>query len=262
MNNFITYLLNLKDTHKLNAEIIPSPPSELVIRLEYPPEAKFCPVCGFRMHSKGVYIRTVNHQILQDGRKLVLKLHQHKWKCQNTECGHLVSDSFPFVGKNRRVTNAIDFLIVDSFRDFNLSASQIAAQFNVSDTYAIRVFDRYVDLPRLKLTSALCIDEVDLSIGRYKYALIIQDFFTGEPVDMVISRRNEITEHYFADIPKKERFSVQYIISAMYAPYQNYVDKYFPNAIPVVDEFHVVKLINQKLRNYLNALKRKYKNRD
>lgn len=48
----------------------------------------------------------------------------------------------------------------------------------------------------------------------------------------------------------------------MYAPYQNYVDKYFPNAIPVVDEFHVVKLINQKLRNYLNALKRKYKNRD
>ena len=46
MNNFITYLLNLKDTHKLNAEIIPSPPSELVIRLEYPPEAKFCPVCA------------------------------------------------------------------------------------------------------------------------------------------------------------------------------------------------------------------------
>ena len=85
MNNFITYLLNLKDAHKLNPEIIPSPPSELVIRLEYPPEAKFCPVCGFRMHSKGVYIRTVNHQILQDGRKLVLKLHQHKWKCQNTD---------------------------------------------------------------------------------------------------------------------------------------------------------------------------------
>ena len=109
----------------------------------------------------------------------------------------------PFRWQNRRVTNAIDFLIFDSFRDFNLSASQIAARFNVSDTYAIRVFDRYVDLPRLKLTSALCIDEVDLSIGRYKYALVIQDFFTGEPVDMVISRRNEITEPYFADIPKK-----------------------------------------------------------
>ena len=67
MNNFITYLLNLKDAHKLNSEIIPSPPSELVIRLEYPPEAKSCPVCGFRMHSKGVYIRTVNHQWTQAG---------------------------------------------------------------------------------------------------------------------------------------------------------------------------------------------------
>ena len=100
-----------------------------------------------------------------------------------------MSDSFPFVDRNRRVTNAIDLLILDSFRDFNLSASQIAIRFNVSDTYAIRVFDRYVDLPRLKLTSALCIDEVDLSIGRYKYALVIQDFFTGESVDMVISRR-------------------------------------------------------------------------
>lgn len=37
------------------------------------------------------------------------------------------------------------------------------------------------------------------------YALVIQDFITGEPIDMVVNRRQEITEPYFAAIPAAER---------------------------------------------------------
>ena len=143
-----------------------------------------------------------------------------------------------------------------------MSAVQIAERFKVSDTYALSVFDRYVNLPRLKLTSAICVDEVHLNTEKYKYALIIQDFSSGEPIDMVISRRKEITEPYFAAIPKEERFKVKYVISDMYAPYQNYVETYFPKALPVVDAFHVIKLINHNLNLYLNKLRRKYKDRD
>ena len=262
MNDFITNLLRLKDVQNLRMNIISTTPTEAVIELEHPIRIKLCPLCGCRMYSKGVYQRTVIHPSIEEDQRIVLKLNQRKWKCDNSLCGHFETDQFSFIGKNRRVTDHIDFRIVRAFKDYNLSAVQIAEKFKISDTYAISLFDRYVDLPRLKLTAAVCFDEVDLSMGKYKYALVIQDFFTGEPIDMVISRRKEITEPYFASIPKEERFKVKYVISDMYAPYQHYVDDYFPKAIPVVDAFHVIKLINSKLNTYLAGLRRKFKARD
>lgn len=35
------------------------------------PHIHFCPVCGFRMHSKGTKIRTFNHPVLQDSYSLL-----------------------------------------------------------------------------------------------------------------------------------------------------------------------------------------------
>lgn len=262
MNDFITNLLRLKDAQNLKMNIISSTPNEIVIEIEHPFGIKHCPLCGFRMYSKGVYRRTVTHPGLDEDQLLILKLNQRKWKCINPVCSHFETDQFSFIGKNRRITDHMDFRIVRAFKDYHLSAVQIAQRFKVSDTYAISLFDRYVDLPRLTLTSAVCFDEIDLSIGKYKYALVIQDFFSGEPIDMVISRRKEITEPYFAAIPKEERFKVKYVISDMYAPYQRYVNDYFPKAVPVVDAFHVIKLINGKLNTYLNGLRRKFKARD
>lgn len=263
MNDFITDLLQLKDSGDLKATILPSDSTTVVIELELPSNAKFCPFCGFRMYSKGIYTRTVKHPLLQDGRLLLLKLKQRKWKCNNELCGYFETDKFSFVDKNRRITNATDFLILRDFKDYNLSAKQIANRFHVTDTYVLNVFDRYVNMPRLTLPMALCIDEVHLEIfSKYKYALVLQDFVTGEPIDLVVSRKQTITEPYFASIPRNERSFVKYIISDMYAPYQNYVDTYFPNAIPIVDSFHVIKLITQKLLVYLNRVRKKYKERD
>ncbi len=45
---------------------------EKVLKVEY------CPNCSSRMHSKGKYIRHVNHPILQDGYRLELIISQRK----------------------------------------------------------------------------------------------------------------------------------------------------------------------------------------
>ena len=135
---------------------------------------------------------------------------------------------------------------------------------SVSDTYAIQLFARYVDLPpRRQLSEVICIDEVHVNISKVcNYALVLQDFLTGEPIDMVVNRRQEITEPYFSSIPKAERFRVKYLISDMYRPYISYVDKYFPNAISIVDSFYVVKMINEKILGYIRRLQNKYKHLD
>lgn len=177
----------------------------------------------------GVKKRTNKHPTLQDHYELVLILKQRRWMCTNPECKYSISDSFKFVNKGRRTTNATDMLIVYAYRDLMETTTSFADRFHVSDTYAHEVFNRYVKMDRLSLTDAICIDEVFLDMDEHcKYALDIQDFHTGDPIDLLRSRRKNVTEPYFANLPPAERNGVKYLISDMYNQYIDYVDKYFP----------------------------------
>lgn len=260
--NSITELLDLEDADIKICDIQIQDQTK-TIYLESTPVAHFCPVCGYRMHSRGIKNRKINHPILQDNFKIVLILKQRRWRCTNPDCLYDVSDSFKFVNKNRRTTNATDMLIVYAYRNLLETSASIAKRFHISDTYAHEVFDRYVKLDRLPLTDAISIDEVFLDMDdNCKYALVIQDFHTGEPIDLLRSRRTNVTEPYFVSIPTDERNQVKYLISDMYNQYISYVDKYFPNAVPVIDSFHVIQWIIHKIDNYIRLLLKKYKQRD
>ena len=260
--NTITELLNLEDSdiYVSNIQIIDT---KKIITVETPVSIHFCPQCGFKMHSRGIRVRTINHPVLQDGFECIIKLRQRRWRCTNAQCGYTVNEAFHFVNKRKRNTNATDMLIINAFRDLSASATSIAERFHVSDTYALDTFDKYVRLDRLTLSDIISIDEVHIEMDEYcKYALVIQDFYTGEPIDLLRSRRANVTEPYFASIPKEERYSVKYLISDMYNPYIRYVDKYFPNAVPVVDSFHVIQWITHSIDMYIRKLIKKYKQRD
>lgn len=234
-----------------------------ILTLQKKPVPHFCPICSYRMYSKGISQRTINHPVMQDGLQLILKVDQRRWQCINPACRNIVTDEFSFVERYKRNTKLSTILIVNEFRDSNMTAAAIARKFNVSDTYALTTFSRYVDMHRRQLTEAICIDEVHVRISKQcNYALVIQDFITGEPIDMIVNRRKEVTEPYFTAIPAAERNRVKYLVSDMYRPYIGYVDNYFPNAVSVVDSFHVVKHINHQLRLYMSALARKIKRRD
>lgn len=260
--NSITELLNLEDTNIFISDISIQGTTK-TLTLETRPCAHFCPSCGFKMHSRGIKKRTIRHPVLQDTYELVLVLKQRRWRCTNPDCRYDISDSFRFVNKSRRTTNATDMLIIDAYRNLMESSSSIAARFHVSDSHVYEVFDRYVRMDRLPLTDAISIDEVFLDMDEHcKYALVIQDFHTGDPIDLLRSRRADVTEPYFASIPTHERNSVKYLISDMYNQYISYVDKYFPNAVPVVDSFHVIQWITRLIDNYIRQLLRKYRQRD
>lgn len=260
--NSITELLDLEDTEIIISDISISGQTK-IITIETPPVAHFCPSCGFKMHSRGVKKRTIKHPILQDTYSLILVLKQRRWRCTNTDCLYDVSESFKFVSKQRRTTNATDMLIVDAYRNLLDSSVEIAKRFHVSDTYAHEVFDKYVKLDRLPLTDAVSVDEVFLDMDdNCKYALVIQDFHTGDPIDLLRSRRSNVTEPYFASIPMEERSQVKYLISDMYNQYISYVEKYFPNAVPVVDSFHVIQWITRMIDNYIRQLIKKFRQRD
>jgi transposase len=104
----------------------------------------------------------------------------------------------------------------------------VARKLNVSDTYVHQTFDRYVDMKRLPLTEAICIDEVHTETVSYsRYSMIILDFITGQAIDMLPSRQKRDTSDYFASIPIKERMNVKYLITDMYNSYLAFADTSF-----------------------------------
>lgn len=261
MNN-ITSFLDIEDA-SIIVEDITIEGRVKTITLSTRTEVRFCPQCGFRMHSRGIRIRKINHPILQDTYQVVILLKQRRWRCTNKLCKREENETFNFIGKRRSNTNASDFLIVNAFKDLNKSASDIARTFYTSDSHVIDVFDRFVNMKRLPLSTAVSVDEVYLNMDLdCKYVLVIQDFMTGEPIDLLKSRRQNVTEPYFAAIPKEERFAVKYLISDMNNEYLRYVGKYFPNALPVVDSFHVIQWINAELDKLLRAMQKAYAERD
>lgn len=186
--NSITDLLDLEDSEIIIKDIQIHGQTKTLF-LETPPIAHFCPICGYRMHSRGVKSWKIKHPILQDNYSLILILKQRRWRCSNPECRYDTSESFKFVNRQRRTTNATDMLIVNAYRNLLDTSASIAKRFNVSDTYAHEVFNRYVKLDRLPLTDAISIDEVYLDMDdNCKHALIIQDFHTGDPIDLLRSR--------------------------------------------------------------------------
>lgn len=224
----------------------------------------YCPICHCRMHSRGIKVRTINHPIFQDGSRLVIKLHQRRWKCKNALCSvSELNDEFSFVQKNHRNTNMVPYLILNRLKDIRVTAVSAAKAFDVSDTYVHQTVLRYLDCDRLELPEILCVDEVYLKFD-YKntFALVLMNFRTGEIVDMLPNRRYLTYDKYFKSIPKAERDGVRVLICDMYNPYINMTNKYFRNAVCVIDSFHVIQWINREISKYIIQIKKKYQERD
>ena len=92
MDNIIEFL-NLEDS---DVELVSQrvERSQRIVTIQKKVVPHFCPVCSYRMHSKGIYPRTINHPIMQDDLQLILIVNQRRWQCTNPVCRNIETDEF------------------------------------------------------------------------------------------------------------------------------------------------------------------------
>ena len=260
MTDYISDLISLGDPSAKVTDVITDDDTKYVF-IEKKDCCMYCSSCGSRMKSKGPRIKQINHSILQDGFKLVLAVSVRKWHCD--VCGAYDHDHFTFVEDRKRNSNLVPLMILDKMKDLNVTARQVARALNVSDTYVIETFLQYVSLPRLPFSEIISIDEVHMKFDNEDlYAAVIMDFCSGQIIDILPNRHADTFEDYFLHIPLEERSKVKIIISDMYKPYLAFPRSYFPNAESIVDSFHVISLIIGKIKQYINQVKRRYKDKN
>ena len=249
--NSLFVLLNIPNDGTYNINKVEDNGSIKYIDISRPASPTFCPYCGEIMHSRGLTTRTVNHPIMQDGSSIILKVHQRRWRC--TGCNFEENESYPFLPKYSRSSSITPFLVLEALKDLNRSAVSVAEQFNISDSTVHNIFSQYVDLKRLPLPEYISIDEVYMNISSNElYAFVIMDFITGEIVDIVHNRWASTLDYYFSSIDRAERENIKDVISDAYDPYQKLCERFFPNAVQILDSFHVVKFINNRINQYIN----------
>jgi len=169
-----------------------------------------------------------------------------RYKCLS--CGKTVVENQQLVPKRGKTSFQTIFNILNMAKSYSATWKSISKVNHISDTAAIDIFDRYINLERLKLPRVLCIDECYNKHQFSKpYTCILFDFLSRKMVDAFEDRSKYNLISYFTKLTVEERNNVEYVIIDMWEPYLDVCKTIFPNAVVAIDSFHVIKEIGDAL---------------
>lgn len=204
-----------------------------------------CPDCGsFDPWINDYRIKRIRHSILSD-RKCTLVYHARRYRCR--ACRHVYLEKNPFVFRKMRISAKTVQNVLSDLKDYNETFSSVARRYDISPTTAASIFDAHVRISRKSLPEMISIDEVyAFRHHSDKYVCVLLDFRHNRPVDILNSRRLDILTSYFMAIDLEERKKVKAVSFDMYDTYRTITRTCLPNAIGIVDRFHLCQEYNRK----------------
>lgn len=218
--------------------------------IEQRTDLRTCPFC----HNDNTYIKDYDYVEINSSEtnhiKDILRIKKVRFYCK--ECAKSFTPTLKGLSPYSKITKQTRNFIRNDFLE-KLTFKQIGLRYNISKARVIQIFDEdFKNVPRLKMPSVLCIDEIHFT-EEYdqKYCCILYDFNSGEIVDIVRNRQLEYLKEYFSNIPEKERQNVTFFISDMYDGYATVQRLFFKNSVHIIDIFHVV----TQLTKVINTLR-------
>ncbi len=216
-----------------------------------------CPVCQSR---SVICIGTTMRQFRSlsvGSRPVFFELNVQRVECQKCKSVRQVKLNFadPRVSCSKRFERyALDLLrqmtIRDMVRHPGISWDVIK---EIQKADLIKRFSK----PSLKSLQRLAIDEIAVSKG-HKYLTVVMDLDTGAIVFVGDTKGHEALEPFWKML-RKSKTNIVAVATDMGRAYLYAIHKNLPNAVHVLDHFHVVKAFNDKLSNLRRELYREAK---
>lgn len=237
--DYISKLLDLKDVIVTKVE---NEQNELHIYMKLPVEEHICPCCG----QSTSYVHDYREQIIKDiplGRRTYIHLHKRRYVCPH--CRKRFYERTPFLARYHRTTTRLVAAVITAFRKLQ-PAKEIAAQYNLSTTTALRYFD-LVKYRGAKLPRVLSIDEFKGNAGGEKYQCILTDAAERNVIDILPNRFEDNLIRYFNSRPDKS--NVEFFVTDMNPHFKAVAQRCFPNATIIADRYHVIRQVIWAMEN-------------
>lgn len=253
----ILELFNLQDTDVDRVDLH-SADGQLTADIELADLKPPCKHCGMsRTRIKEKTVKLIKHGAIA-GRPCIINYHARRYKCLC--CGRTFYEDNPFVFKAQKISALAVTGILEDLKNPAETFSNAARRYNVSPTTVASIFDEHVDMPRLALPRYMCIDEnYCFRSDKSKYACVLVDFETGEPVDILPSRHMDDLLAYFRNIPLEERRNVKVVGIDMWKTYRSVVKYVLPNAVCAADHYHVKAEMHKKIDRIRIRVMKKFK---
>ena len=237
--------------------------ADILLRPDYPP----CPSCGNKhVLIKGYQLKVINHGALSD-RKCLIHYRARRYQCP--VCKRTWYEHNPFCFKSMKISALTVLNVLTDLKSNSETFSAVAQRYHISPTSVASIFDQHIRMPRLSLPEYMCWDEAYAFFHRgenSKYVFTILDFKSGEPVDILPSRKKQYLIRYFLNIPVEERKNVKMISTDMYHEFRAVIHEIFGDSvIHSVDHYHLSQELGRKVdRVRIRVMKSvpKYKSKD
>lgn len=179
-------------------------------------------------------------------------VNRQRYKCK--ECGVVFFEPLDDMDDRRQATTRlIEHIETESIKR---SFVEVADSVGLDEKTVRNVFSEYVE--RLDQESSrvfpewLGIDEIHI-IGKPRG--VLTDIKRRLLYDFTKERTKAVLDPYFESLDQFDRLAVEYVTMDMWKPYKDAVYNFFPNALVIVDKYHVVRELN----NIIDTMRKTYK---
>lgn len=174
----------------------------------------------------------------------------HRYQCK--DCGATFSEQYDCITSEQLTKRLKDKILSECF---NRTFKEIAEEYGISRPSVKRVFDEYIGEINASYKpyapQVLGIDEVHL---HKQYCGVFVDVTGQRVIEMTENRNKETVKSFLKSLPDKEKITC--VTMDMWKIYKFAVKEVLPNAVIVIDKFHVIKELNKALEDLRRRLRK------
>lgn len=219
--------------------------NQIILKIQTPSEKLCCPECGSHNVVRDGYTLRRFVSVPLGSAKTYLEMKVQRVRCR--VCGAVKQEEVDFAKGKRRHTKAFANMVIDLSRFATIQdiAWFLGVSWDVVRNIQMEFLQKEygnIDLSKLRFIS---IDEFATHKGRV-YKTIVVDLETGRIVFVGEGNGKSSLDAFWEKLGERKA-SIKAVCTDLSSAYTNAVSEHLPQASLVVDHFHVVKLMNEKI---------------
>jgi len=252
--DFYQALLSLPD---LVVDGVELSPKRITLSCHVSTSQQACPHCLRPTAQVNQYTQRQVRDLDISGRQVWLAVRMRQFSCP--DCERYFTERLPFAEPGKSHTHRQAKWIFDCCA--RQPFTEVGALLDVNAKTVERIYYRQVqanlDLPaRYAAVRRLGIDEIAHRKGKASYCCVLVDLDRNIALDVLPKRTKKTLIAHFERLGPEFCTQIESVSFDMWPTYSTISKRFFPQAVHVVDRFHVVKTLNKALDVFRRKLRR------